>query len=364
MTNRIRVLIAEDSATARDLIAGTLEGDDDIEVVGLAKDGIEAVEKALALKPDVITMDVNMPRLSGLEATRRIMAEVPTPIVIVSGTASMRDTAFSLSALSAGALSLLQKLPGPGADGFESAARELVTTVKLMARVKVVRRRGERPPAVMHTAPPATTTPTRPATSPPQSQDSRRPPREKVRAVAIAASTGGTTALHTILLGLPRDYAVPIVVVQHMAAGFLDGFARWLGEASGANVRVAVAGETLSPGRVYIAPEDNHLEVTREGRVVYSRRPAVSGFRPSGTVLFDSMARSYGASLVGVILTGMGRDGVDGLRTVRAAGGLVIAQDEATSIVWGMNGAAVLEGLVDVVLPLPAIAQRLIEEVR
>jgi two-component system, chemotaxis family, protein-glutamate methylesterase/glutaminase len=331
----LRVLVAEDSVTARELLVAILRSDSDIVVVGEAKNGAEAVALTKELKPDVVTMDIRMPTMDGFEATRQIMVEAPTPIVIVSGTVDGRDVETSLHALRAGALTVMPKPPGPDGVEFEDACRHLVRTIKAMAAVKVVRRWPERRP--QRRVPPATALRARP------------------RIVVMAASTGGPAALARILSDLPPDFDLPIVVVQHIASGFVEGFATWLNTLASLPVTVARDGDALRPGSVLVAPDDAHLTVADPSTVAVSHAPPVGGFRPSGSVLFESAAHVFGSAAVAVILTGMGEDGVAGLHAVRRAGGRIIAQDEETSVVFGMPGAAVAGGLPDMLLPLDAI---------
>jgi two-component system chemotaxis response regulator CheB len=335
----IRVLIAEDSPTARELLTCILASDPHVTVVGTALDGEQAVEMAGQLRPDVVTMDVRMPGIDGLEATRRIMATVPTPIVIISGHYDPQDVEASLEALHAGALSIMPKPSGPHAPDFLDQCHRLVRTVKSMADVKVVRRRAIRR--------------SRPSSPPPRSS------RGRARVIAIAASTGGPAALAQILGELPRGFPLPLLIVQHIAPGFAAGLARWLASITALPVRVATARQPLAAGTVYLAPDDYHLEALDAAAVTITRLPAVDGFRPSATVLFDSTARVFGGATVAVVLTGMGEDGLPGLRAVRASGGCIIAQDEDTSVVFGMPGVAVGAGLADYVLPLHAIASQL-----
>lgn len=336
----INVLVAEDSLTARELIGALLRADPDVTVVGEARDGQEAVDLVARLRPDVVTMDVRMPRLDGFEATKRIMTLSPTPIVVVSADVDVHDVRISMEALHAGALAVLPKPRGPAGPDFAREAAHFTQTVKAMAGVKVVRRWAARTSPVPRAS---------------------RPLAARARAVAMAASTGGPAALRQVLGALPRDFAAPILVVQHIAKGFVEGFAAWLDSSSALSVRVARHGESLEPGTAYVAPDDAHLTVTREGLIALVRGAPLGGFRPSATALFESVARAYGEQCAAVILTGMGRDGVDGLRAVHVAGGYVLAQDERTSVVWGMPGAALAAGVVDLELPLDAIAPRLRE---
>ena len=340
----IRVLVAEDSPTARALLVALLASDPEITVVGEARDGVEAVALTQALRPDVVTMDLRMPRLDGFEATKEIMITAPTPIVIVTASMLARDVEISMHALKAGALTVLPKPKGPQDPAFEEDARQLVAQVKAMAQVKVVR----------HWRP--TSAPARPEAEP-----ARPRPAPRGRVVALAASTGGPAALHRLLAALPADFPVPLLAVQHITHGFLGGLVDWLNKASGPRVKVAEDGEPLAPSTVYVAPDDRHLGVTPHEAVALARTPPVGGFRPSGTSLFEAVARVYGAAAVAVVLTGMGDDGVEGLRALRRAGGRVLAQDEKSSVVFGMPGAAVAAGVVDQILPLEDIPRRLVE---
>jgi two-component system, chemotaxis family, protein-glutamate methylesterase/glutaminase len=337
----IRVVVAEDSLTVRELLVEILESDPEIRVVGQAKNGVEAVELATRLKPDLITMDIHMPVMDGFEATKEIMVRAPAPILMVSSSVNAGEVALSLNAMRAGALMVVTKPDNPHAPGFDARRNELVAMAKAMAQVKVVRRWASQVRAV------------RPALTRPQASAG------PLRLVAVAASTGGPAALQRILSSLPGDFGAPILVVQHIAAGFVEGLAQWLSASSNLRVKVAVQGEPLVPRTAFLGPDDRQLGAGPDGRVVVADAPAINGFRPSGTYLFESIARAYGASVAAVILTGMGRDGVDGLNAVKAAGGWVLAQDEASSVVYGMPGEAVAAGVVDAVLAVDEVAPRL-----
>lgn len=341
----IRAVVAEDSLTTRELLVEILRSDPELEVIGEAKNGVEAVEITKRLRPNVVTMDIRMPVMNGFEATKRIMIEAPTPIVIVSGSVDVREVETSMHALRAGALDVIQKPMGPGSADFEGISRRFVSTVKGMSRVKVVRHFPERPSA----APPAAALPARNGA--------------RCRIVAIASSTGGPEAVYRVLSCLPGDFPVPILVAQHVAAGFVQGLATWLSAGCAFRVKVAEDGEPLLARTVYLAPDDRHLEVSDRATIKTSIAAPIGGFRPSATALFESVARTFGSSAVVLILTGMGQDGVDGLRAVRSAGGRIIAQDEESSVVFGMPGAAIAAGLADAVLPLAAIASWLAEMV-
>jgi two-component system, chemotaxis family, protein-glutamate methylesterase/glutaminase len=339
----IRALIVEDSATARELLVEILRSGADMEVVGVAANGVEAVDMTKRLKPDVITMDVRMPKMNGFEATRAIMAEAPTPIVIVTGSLDAGEVQVSMHALRLGALTVLPKPVGPADPDFEEERQRLLQTVRAMSRVKVVRRRLERTPERI-----------------PRLGASRARPR----IVAVAASTGGPAAFARILGDLSREFPLPVLAVQHMAKGFVEGFVAWLNSTSALRVKLAEPGELLLPRTVYMAPDDRHIAVVDRSRLLLSDSAPIGGFRPSGTVLFKSVASVFGNAAVGVILTGMGEDGLTGLRAIHDAGGLVLAQDEATSVIFGMPGAAISAGLSDETLRLEEIASRLDELAR
>ncbi len=340
----VRVLIVDDSPTARLVLRQILGTDPEIQVIGTAATGQEALEQVRQLNPDVVTMDVFMPGMDGYQATRRIMQEHPVPIVVVSGGVDRPELRVAFRAIQAGALDVLQK---PGVDGgraSEYARRRLVATVKLMASVRVLRQPG----------------PARSALSP-GSRAHVAPPVPRPRCIGVVASTGGPMALNTLLRGLPAHFPVPIAVVQHMAPGFLKGLVDWLQGNTALRCQVARDGEEPQAGTVYFAPDDRHLVLSRPGRFRLEDGPPVHYVRPSGTVLLESMAHLWGGQSLGVVLTGMGADGAEGLRAVHNHGGIGIVQDEATAAVWGMPRAAVEAGAADYVLPLEEIGPKLLE---
>jgi two-component system chemotaxis response regulator CheB len=330
MKPRLRVLVAEDSPVQRELLVLLLESDPAIEVVAAVRDGAEAVERTESLRPDVVLMDVHMPRLNGYSATRLIMARVPVPIVLVSATVDAAEMETSFEALAAGAVALLPKPAGPGHPEHEATASRLVQTVKSMAEVPVVRRWASR--RAPEPGPLATGGP--------------RP----VQVVAIGASTGGPQVLAQLMRELPSTIAAPIIVVQHIAPGFVGGLAEWLTRMTTLRVQVATAGDPIRPRTVYLAPEGAHLELDRRRALVLTPPAPGDGFAPSVDRLFVSVAAVYGAEAAGVLLTGMGRDGANGLLRLRQVGAVTIAQDEASSIVFGMPGEAVRLGAAEWVL--------------
>jgi two-component system chemotaxis response regulator CheB len=335
-----RVLIADDSPTLRFLIRTILESDPDLEVVGEACNGKEAVALCHKLQPDIITMDVRMPELNGFQAIRRIMAESPRPIMVLTSTTSDFELGISFKAIEAGALMVVGK--PHGLPGDDPEADQLVAQVKAMADVKVVRRRWstlETPPVLPNPA-------LRPLPGPP-------------RLIVIGASTGGPPALHAILSQLPADYPIPIAVVQHISPGFVSGLARWLDQTVPLRVKLAESGEYMQAGVVYIAPDDGHLLVTQDNQISLRMTPAVRGHRPSVTALFESAAQSFGYAAVGVLLTGMGDDGARGLKALHNAGAFTIAQDKDTCVVFGMPKEAIALDAVETVLPLDLIGVHL-----
>lgn len=341
----IRVLVVDDSPTARELLVGILSADTALTVVGQAKDGEEAVRLTCELKPDVITMDIHMPVLDGFETTKRIMVESPTPIVIVSASTMVREVAAGMKALRAGALALVRKPPGPDSTDYETAARELVETVKCMADVKVVRHYGGRSTIQSPTEAPK-----------PKQLSPKLRPTSQSKILAIAASTGGPPAIQQVISSLPADFPLPILVVQHMAKGFTNGFAVWLDSVVALDVKVADDQERPLPGTVYVAAEGFHLELRNEQAIKLSPCEAGERFCPSADRMFRAVGETFGEASIAVILTGMGDDGVDGLQILKQHGGRVIAQDRATSVVFGMPGSAIEAGVVDQVSPLDHIS--------
>lgn len=361
----VRVLVVDDSPTARALISAILGSDEKMTIAGEASSGHEAVALTAKLRPDVITMDIHMPGMSGFDATKQIMIDTPTPIVIVSASTMVDEVALGMRALRAGALTLLSKPPGPEADDYEEACSELVEIVKSMADVKVVRHMRtslcEMQPATLENGD------TIEAANKKRGVTIHADPtlRSRVSAasvpgiIAIAASTGGPPAIQQVLANLPSDFPLPILVVQHIAKGFTEGFAKWLDTTVTLPVTTAQAGVPLSAGQVYVAPEEGHLGVSRRRTVEISNAPPISGFRPSASYLFNSVAGVYRDTVLAVIMTGMGSDGVDGLRVVKQCGGTVIAQNQATSVVFGMPGAALQAEIVDDTVGLEQIAGKI-----
>ncbi|MBI2994911.1 MAG: chemotaxis-specific protein-glutamate methyltransferase CheB [Gammaproteobacteria bacterium] len=332
----IRVLVVEDSPTMRELLCHVLEADPAIRVVKTVCNGEEAVAAVTHCRPDVITMDVHMPRMDGFDATRRIMATRPVPIIIVSGTLT-DQVAATFRAIEAGALAFVRHPSGPGNPDHEGAAAELVQMVKLMSEVKVVRRWLTHGKLAVSTSV--------------QGAGAKIVPGE-VKLVAVGASTGGPAIVQSILSMLPGRLRVPMLVVQHIAAGFVAGFAEWLDQSCGLPVHVAQNGEIPMPGHVYIAPEGAHMGIDRSGRIALSDAAPDHGLRPSVSHLFRSVAAAVGPDAIGILLTGMGKDGAEELKLMKDRGAITIAQDQQSSVIHGMPGEAIrLEGAAYVLAP-------------
>ena len=336
----IRVMVAEDSAVTREYLDHLLSQDPALQVVGTVQNGQEAVEQAQRLRPDVILMDVHMPLMNGYEATRQIMERIPTPIVMISSNMSHDQVAMTFEALKAGALTVLDKPYGLGHPDSNKTASQLKETVRLMAGVKVIRRW----PSGRVSAP----SPTLPARA-----------GSNIQLIVIGASTGGPTVIVEILGSLPLNFPVPILVVQHIATGFTPGLVKWVGQSTPLHVKLAKSGETAQPGTVYLAPHGAQMGITKDRQIHLTKEPRENHFCPSVSYLFESVAKAFGQSAMGILLTGMGQDGAGGLLQLSKAGGVTIAQDEETSVIFGMPGEAIRLGAAQYVLSPAQIAELL-----
>lgn len=338
----IKILICEDSPVVALLLKAIFEREPDFKVIGLAKNGREGVQMAHELKPDLITMDIRMPKMDGFEATRMIMESKPIPIVVVSSSVDDEEMKITFRAIEEGALSVIEKPHGINHPDFGAIRRELVETVRAMASVKLIRRISLRKPRSTEMASiPAFTE------------------AGAYELVAIGCSTGGPIALQQVLPSLPVNFPVPIVIAQHISRGFIGGMVSWLGGHTLLRVKEAQQGEPLLAGTVYFAPDDAHLLIARNsnGLAAQLRQgPPVNGFRPSATPLLESVAQTCGKSAIGAIFTGMGCDGAEGLLALRRAGGHTIVQDPESSAVYGMPGAAIALDAVDEIVKLDRIA--------
>lgn len=321
----IKVLVVEDSAVARELITQILSSDPDITVIGTAADGAEAVEFVSRHRPDVITMDIIMPKMDGFEATRLIMETQPLPIVIVSASLVKEEVEKTWRAVEAGAVAVLEKPRYSDLVNKSGDATKLIQTVKLMSQVRVVRRWKRSP-----STPPARPVPIKVAPGRPR----------EVKVVVMGASTGGPQTLQRILARLPATFSVPILVVQHITPGFTAGFVDWLDRSCPLKVSVAAHGERAMPGTVYVAPDGLQMKIDHRCRITAVEDEPENGLRPAVSCLFRSAAAALGDKAVGVLLTGMGRDGAAELKLMRDMGAITMAQDKESSIVYGMPGEA------------------------
>ncbi len=337
----IRVLIVDDSAFMCRVLESIISAEPNMEVAGCARDGREAVAMAKSARPDVITMDINMPHMDGLQATEAIMATNPLPIVIVSSE-SRNGAGPTLKALELGAVDFVAK-PSSGVDlDMESIRDDLVRKLRMAAKVRVVRTAGRATQAV--TAP---TFAPAPATGGGGSA--------RVPVVVIAASTGGPQTLMRLLPSFPQDFPAAVLLIQHMPGTFTSQFTTQLAEVSSIRTKDAENGEFVQPRTLYVCPGSHHLRVSPTGRITLDDGPRVNGYRPSADLAMETVAAYAGRQAIGVVLTGMGNDGARGVQALKAAGGHVIAQDEATAVIFGMPSEAIKTGAVDQILALDAI---------
>jgi two-component system, chemotaxis family, protein-glutamate methylesterase/glutaminase len=346
MKERVRVLVVDDSALMRKLIPLILERDPDIEVVGTAMDGTFALKKIAELQPDVVTLDLEMPRMDGIETLRTIMKNAPLPVLVFS-THSKEGAYSTFKALALGAIDFVAKPKDAAAGNLDPVAHQLAEKIKVAKRAG-----GPRAfPKLMETVTPGPKRIRSHAAVAPN------------RIIAVGVSTGGPNALQYVLSQVPGDFPASFVIVQHMPEGFTEMFARRLDECCALEVQEAKSGDLLLAGRVLICPGNRHMMVRRMPRgemVVLSDGPTINGHRPSVDVLFHSVAQEFALSAVGVIMTGMGDDGSEGLGAIKAAGGVTIAQSEDTCVVGGMPRAAIVKGYATKVLPLEGLAAYLV----
>ena len=344
MKGPVKVLIAEDSAIFAEVLRETIDPEPDMEVVGISQNGEEAISACAELQPDLVLMDIRMPKLDGLSATERIMADCPTPILVVTSDPYHGGVDMSFRALSAGALDLMAKpssLPWPEPD-----RETFLRKIRLLAQIPVVRhqRAVHRRKRVSYHGP---------------QKDSGEPSP----VVGIVASTGGPRALGSLLGELPSSFPAPIFIVQHIIPGFSAHLAKWLNTVSDLEVVEAEHRAIARAGRVYLAPADRHLKVEKNLRIALVDDGPVSGHRPSGDVLLESLARHAEGGVLGVVLSGMGSDGTTGLAAVQRGGGTTFVQDRSSSVVYGMPQSAIDIGVVDHVVQLDKMARRLVRQV-
>jgi two-component system chemotaxis response regulator CheB len=365
---KFRVLVVDDSAFMRKVLESIFSSDEQLQVIGQAKDGREAIALSESLKPDVITMDLNMPHMDGLQATAQIMTSNPRPIVIVSSE-SKEGAASTLKALELGAIEFVTK-PSSGIDlDMQSVKDELVRKVRMAAKVRVVRTASRLASAIQMPSSlnSSAAKPTYPAPSPATPVRTSSVTQSELRfpVVVLGASTGGPATVMRLAPGFTRDFPAAVFLVQHMPAAFTTQYALQLAEFTGIRVKEAEANESVQPGTLYICPGGQHLRVTPTGRIsLDSVTGRVDGYLPNIDVTLESVAAYAGAMSIGVVLTGMGSDGSRGARAIKAAGGVVLAQDEATSVIFGMPAEAIKTGAAEQVLALddiyPAIEKRVL----
>ena len=347
MSERVRVLVVDDSALMRKLIPNVLARDPAIEVVGTAMDGAFALKKIEELNPDVVTLDLEMPRMDGMETLRTIMRNAPLPVILFS-THSKEGAYSTFKGLALGAIDFVAKPTDAAAGRLDSIADELIEKIKVAKRAA-----GRR------------SSPKTPLEIPAVSKKPGRVAMPPNRVIAIGVSTGGPNALQYLLSQIPSDFPGTLLIVQHMPEGFTEMFARRLDECCAIDVQEARSGDLLIAGRALICPGNRHMMVRRMPRgdmVVLTDAPPVNGHRPSVDVLFHTVAQEFGPTSVGVLMTGMGEDGAEGLGAIKSAGGMTVAQSEETCVVSGMPRAAILKGFAQRILPLEGLGSFLVNQ--
>ncbi|HEY9666628.1 MAG TPA: chemotaxis-specific protein-glutamate methyltransferase CheB [Coleofasciculaceae cyanobacterium] len=342
----IRVLLVEDSQLTLVILRRILKSSSQIEVVGEARTGLEALELIPNLQPDVICTDLHMPKMDGLEFTSEVMALYPRPILVISSWVQEEDTPHVFQLLEAGALDIFPK-PSAGLTTEDKVLnQELINKIQILSGVKVFKKKRKSSSLARRL----------------ETFSSKSYAKPEI--IAIGASTGGPQAINELFAQLPADFPVPIICVQHICLGFLQGFLDWLATNCRLPIQIAEPGDIPKPGTIYFPREQQHLELDDRGRFICSNSPPFDGHRPSATVMFKSVAKFYGRAAVGILLTGMGRDGAEGMQYIAQAGGLTIAQDEATSVIFGMPKQAIDLGAAKLVLPIHAIAPKLLNLVQ
>ncbi|MCC5932801.1 MAG: chemotaxis-specific protein-glutamate methyltransferase CheB [Balneolales bacterium] len=348
---KIRVLIVDDSITSRKLHQRIIESDPGFEVAGMANDGQTALKMIRELRPDVVSMDIHMPVMDGIEATLLIMQQEPVPILIVSSLYNDSEKELAVRAMAAGAVYIMPKPNGPGHENYGRSSALYLRMLRNMAGVKVVRRKSAAPKAVPRTE----------KLSPAEVSHTKAFGDEFRKIVVIGASAGGPEALRSVLGGIPESFPFPILVVQHIHEQFTDTYRKWLGTHTALNVLTAEKDQKMSAGTVYIAPGGTHLELKSRTHLTLTAKDAHQGHRPSVSVLFESAERIFGSDTLAVMLSGMGRDGADEMIALKRAGALTLVQNEESCLVFGMPGSVVSKGGATLVLPPELIAGKLNE---
>jgi two-component system chemotaxis response regulator CheB len=337
----INILIVDDSETETQLLKNIFLQEPDFNVIGCAKNGKEAIQLTEYLKPDIITMDIQMPVLDGLNATKIIMSKYPTPIVVISSTLKNTQLNMSFQALEAGALSVIEKPVNTTPQSFNDSKDRIIEAVRSMSEIIVIKHRFPRSTLIKH-----------------KNKITKNNPGNQFEVLVIGASVGGPQVLSSILTNLPEAFPIPIIVVQHMTPGFMSGFVKWMNNSTTLNVKEATHNEVLSKGTVYFAPDYFHMQIHKDNDKLISKlitAPPVTGFCPSINVLFHSVSTACENS-IGVLLTGMGSDGAQGLLDIKEANGHTIIQDEESCVVFGMAGVAQSMGAVDKIVEIGELA--------
>ncbi len=353
MATPIKVFLVEDSPVALNILQRILNSSSDIEVVGTAQNGIDALKQILLHKPNVVCTDLLMGKMDGLELIKNLMTEFPLPILVISDLITANNTQRIGQLLEAGAVDVFPKPKTGFIQDYEKQKNDLVNKLKIISGVRVFTKRSE------HNRSPIKI-------------DNKLNQNVQLfsnigitnyQIVAIGVSTGGPKAMQQIISQLPANFPLPIVCTQHISVGFLNSLISWLSIESRLKIKIAQIGEQPLPGTLYYAPEQYHLEIDCRGRFAYSQSPAINSHRPSVTTMFQSLAQFYGKSIIGILLTGMGRDGVTGMQEIYQCGGLTIAQDEDSSVIFGMPQEAIKLGVVEQILPLDKIAPFLLNQI-
>lgn len=321
----IKVLVVDDSPTIRELMIYILSSDDDIQIIGTANSGENAIKFIEKNKPDIITMNIEMPGMNGFETTRRIMETNPVPIVIVTELSNSQDIDKTFQAMEAGAVSVLEKPVGITDSDFYKVSKDIINRIKLMSEIKVVRRKKVYKKVKENSS----------------SCYKLESILAKIKIVAIGVSTGGPPVLQTIFSKLPLNIRIPILVVQHITPGFIKGLVDWLSQVTNYPIHIAVQGERPLPGHIYFAPDGFHMEIRKNGHIFLSETEKENGSRPAVSCLFRSVANYYGENSMGILLTGMGKDGAKELKLLKDKRAITVVQDKESSIIYGMPGEAV-----------------------
>lgn len=341
-----KVLLVDDSPVALKILQRLIDSSSDVQVIATASNGQEALELIPKVKPNVICTDFHMKGMDGLALTQQVMTKYPIPILIISNSVQADDESNIFKLLQAGAIDVFPKPVTGQSSDYERIKTQLITKIKVLSGVSVFTKSLAQVSASQSLKTDIKTNSSSVSINP--TVDNNLPP---IKVITIGASTGGPKALHQIIAPLPKNFPVPIICTQHISPGFLEGLIRWLGTESQLKIKIAQAGEYPLPGTIYFAPDNCHLVLNSRGQFAHLNSGSVDGHCPSVTVMFESVAKFYGRETVGILLTGMGKDGAAGMNAIAQAGGVTIAQDEKSCVVFGMPKEAIALGIVNYVLP-------------